>query len=196
MAKAKPPARLNPFQPRPPILLVGDADPRTLVPLIGQITTSWENAEIGYSYIYSTLLNPVRDSQAARRAYGSIISAVSRKATIESAAEVFFHKFPNETLEEETAHLLNVYIAGASRRNDVAHGVITNGIAPRTGWFVESNFYSNKRDIDFKSPYAYTSSQLSEIAKRMTALRFDTGALQDALKVHFLSCDPKLRGRY
>lgn len=188
--------RRNVFEPRPPILPVGDSDPRTLVPLIGEITTTWEGTEIAYSYFYATILKPTGyTSPAARRAYGSIISANSRKGMIESAAEVFFHLFPSATLEQETTDLLSMYSSAASRRNDIAHGVIMNSKFG-SGWYLEANTYSTKRDMAFTSPYAYTSTQIKKIANHINRLRFDVEAFRDTLKEHFQSCDPKLRARY
>jgi hypothetical protein len=197
MAKSKmPPKRKNPFEPRPPILPVGDSDPRSIVPLIGEVTTSWEAAEISYSYLFSTIVSPVAGSRAVRRAYGSVISARTRKEMIESAGELFFHVFPNADIEGDFLHLLKIYNSAASRRNDVAHGMIIAGTGTRTGWYLEANTYSTKRDVTFQTPYAYTSAQMKEMANKISRLQYDVQAFRDILKAHFLSFDPKLRAQY
>jgi len=197
MSKPKIRVRENPFEQRPTTLPVGDDDPRKIVPLIGEITTTWEGTEIAYAYLYATVLKPTGyTSPAARRAYGAIISAKSRKAMIEAAAEVFFHQFPSTTIELEMADFLKIYDSASGRRNDIAHGVIVSGQKPRSGWYLEANFYSNKRPMTFESPYAYTSAQMKRIASQFTALRFDVEAFRDTLKEHFQSSDPKYRARY
>ena len=197
MTKSKFHIRENPFEPRPKMLPVGDAEPMMIYPMIGQVITSWEGTEIGYSYLYATVLKPTGyTSPAARRAYGSIISVRSRKAMIESAAEVYFHLFPSPTIEQEMADLLNIYMSAASRRNDIAHGVIVSAQGPRTGWYLESNLYSNKRDVTSITPYAYTSDQMKRLAGQFVKLRFDVEGFRGTLKTHFLSFDPKLRAQY
>jgi hypothetical protein len=115
---------------------------------------------------------------------------------IEAAAEVFFHLFPDKSLEQETTDLLSMYGSAAARRNDVAHGIIIEGRAPRRGWYLEANTYSTKRDMTFTSPFAYTAAQIKKISDQISRLRFDVEGFRDTLKEHFQSCDPKLRGRY
>jgi hypothetical protein len=196
MTKSKVKIFKNPFEPRPPILPVGDHGPLTIVPLIGEITTTWETTEIGYAYLFSTTIKPTIPMPAARRAYGSVVSPRARKQMIEAAGEVFFHLFPNELIEEQFANFLNVYDSASSRRNDIAHGVIVAGRKGRSGWYLEANTYSNKRDMKDDSPYAYTSAQMKQIANMFSRLRMDVEAFRNTLKEHFLSCDPKLRARY
>lgn len=196
MAKPKVKIRDNPFEPRPATLPRGDGDPREIVQCIGEITTVWEGTEISYSYLFATILRPTHSIPAARRAYGSIISAKSRRDMIDGAGEVFFHHFPNERLEQELGELLNIYMSAASRRNEIAHGIILNGQPPRWGWYLEANAYSAKRDVTFKSPYAYTSAQMHQIATWFNQLRTDVYTFGNTLKEHFLSCDPRARARY
>jgi len=188
--------RANPFEPRPPILPNGDADPNVLLIQIGAVTTTWENTEIGYAYLFGFLAKPTGYAPAARRGYGAIISAKSRKDVIAGAAEVFFHLFPDQWLEQELADFLNIYISAASRRNDVAHGVIASGRSPRAGWYLEPNMYGNKRDVLLNTPYAYTSTQLKRLSKLFSGLRLDVEAFRRTLTRHYESSDPKRRARY
>lgn len=196
MSKPKIKIRDNPFEPRPESLPIGDDNPHKIYPVIGEITTVWEGAEISYSYLFSTILRPTQSIPAARRAYGSIISAKSRRDMIEGAGEVFFHLFPNARLEQELGEFLNIYMSAANRRNEIAHGVIVRTTGQREGWYLEANTYSRKRDMNFNSPYAYTGAQMHQIASRFSRLRTDVEGFRSTLKEHFLSCDPRARARY
>jgi hypothetical protein len=152
--------------------------------------------EVAYSYLFNNVVRPQISSPALRRAYGAVISPRGRKGMIEAAAEVFFDQFPNSILEKEMKKFLNIYDSAASRRNDIAHGVIFSALAPYTGWYLEANAYSNKRSVKRETPYAYTSKQILWFGAQFTQLGFSVNTFRDRLKEHFSTCDPKPRAKY
>jgi hypothetical protein len=185
----------NPFEPRPPKLPVGDADPNALLYAIGAALSAWEMTEVTYSYLFNTLTRPRTQSPAIRRAYGSIIASRSRREMIEAAADVFFHNFPDAFLQRELADFMNIYSSGAARRNEFAHGIVASNKAGQ--WYLEANLYSNKRTVSRESPFAYTSAQINKIASQFTKLNRDVNAFQATLMDHFaLSSNTKARERY
>lgn len=197
MSKSKlPKVHINPFEPRPKILKVGDTDPREILVAVGNALGSWEMAEVSFAHLFNALVRPQINSPALRRAYGSIISSKVRREMIEASADVFFHQFPNTVLESEFGEFANIYSSAVSRRNDFAHGVVFAGLAPRKGWYLEANTYGSKRDVRRNSQYAYTSHQINAISKNFSNLASHAYAFGDTLKEHFASSDPKLRARY
>jgi hypothetical protein len=188
--------RTNIFEKRPDTLPHGDADPHKILCAVGQALSSWEMVEVSYSYLFNTLARPQGASIAIRRAYGSIISARSRREMIEAAAETFFHFFPFRHYEDDLKDFMRIYGSASSRRNEFAHGVVYTSRSPRTGFYLEANDYNNKRGINRLSPYAYTSDQIMKIAKQFTAHRFDVEAFRSELARHFQESDPKARERY
>ena len=186
----------NPFEPRPDPFPIGDTDPKKVCYAIGSLLSTWEDTETAFSYLFNAVARPQISSYAIRRAYGSIEGSRARKGMIETSAAVFFKSFPDQQLESDLKELMNIYISAISRRNDCAHGIVMGGLPPLSGWYVEANMYSSKRDVKLKSPYAYTSHQILEFGHSFANLRQNAYALADKLKAHFRASHPPARERY
>jgi hypothetical protein len=185
---------INPFEHQPNRLAVGDSNPVAICCAIGSTLTTWEMTEVAYSYLFNMIVRPRHSSPAIRRAYGSIVSPRGRREAIEAAAEVFFQKFPNAGLEHELSEFIGIHRNASARRNEIAHGVIVSAHA--ASWYLEANEYSDKRNVNRESPYAYTSTQITKIGSHYSSLRRDVEALRSTLKEHFQSSDPKARASY
>jgi len=174
----------------------GDFDPREIQRAIGSYLTSWEMTEVSFAYLFNATVRPDLNSEAIRRAYGSITSARTRKGMIEEGAKVFFKAFPENSLAKKLRDLLKVYDSAATRRNEVAHGIILAGLPPHTGWYLEANMYSSRRDVARESPYAYTSTQLYEFQRGLKQLGDDSYVLADALRELFQASRATRHGLY
>lgn len=111
-----------------------------------------------------------------------------------SQAGSFFGLFPNESLEKEMKTLLKIYKDGASRRNDIAHGLAM----PRghLGYQIQASIYTVKRDLNWISPYSYSSRQIEFFQDRFHWLGGQANEMLKKIDVHFFASPEKSRRRY
>lgn len=177
---------------RPPSKTQGDSDADNLYTMVGRCLSRWEQIEEQFADVFEAFV--AVGSHAARRAYGSIISAGGRREALEAAAEVFFHnRITIPKIEEERFKTLLKHFAVASgRRNDIAHGIVhdwtidAGGGRRVRGCFLFPAGYSSKKTVAFAEPdfenlwsfvpgkYRYTAKDLSDFYVRFAELDLAT----------------------
>ena len=71
-------------------------------------------------------------SYAAIRAYGSVIAFRGRSEMVKAAASAYFHENPNRLSQKRLSDLLNLAGRYSARRNEIAHGLLTNTHTPHS----------------------------------------------------------------
>jgi len=154
---------------------------------VGLCLSQWESIENHFADIFQTFIDT--KSHAAKRAYGSIVSAAGRRDALEAAAEVFFAEWSMipEVEQKRFMHLLKHFSRATGRRNEIAHGIAKNlgvHIQGRVegGWFLFPAEYNSNKTSAFAGPdiqntwsfdlglYRYTSDDLSHFYSRFGEL--------------------------
>jgi hypothetical protein len=151
-------------KPAPPE--TGDLDVRALYAAVGEALSEWERMEERLSVLFSILIGLDRPSEAASRAYGSILGFRQRREMIERAAEVYFDLHPDADLQKIFDDALEYAGGFASRRNDIAHGKVTSFFDrdKNTVFLVWPPFYnSTKMTWTGTAAYVYNSTQVDKI---------------------------------
>jgi hypothetical protein len=116
----------------------GDTDANALYRSVGRALSAWEfmEAHLGSVYAALTLAPSERYFAPAMRAFGTVTNTFSRAEMITHAAEAFFFleysraKDECDVLHTELKEILKHYRGWAARRNDIAHGCVTESGHP------------------------------------------------------------------
>jgi hypothetical protein len=116
----------------------GDADANALYRSVGRALSAWEGleADLGSVCAALTLAPSQRYAAPAIRAFGTVNNTGSRAEMITHAAEAFFHLASSsvrddvDVLMTELKEILKHYRGWAARRNDIAHGYVTESRHP------------------------------------------------------------------
>jgi hypothetical protein len=169
---------------------IGDASEDITFAAVGRALTRWEEFEVMFASLFSTLVSTDDNTAAAIRAYGSVITFRGRAEMVRAAAEVHFRLFPNEALWKTFKTFVNQLTGHASpRRNEIAHGVvrpylsIVDGNATRTFCLFPPYYAANKNEIEriemrdggiqltwHTAKYVYSSVEINNFAKSFKAL--------------------------
>jgi hypothetical protein len=100
---------------------------------------------------------------------------------MKQAAGVFFQFFPDPEAELRFLDLFKLYQDGGARRNEIAHGMVMNGVNHLDGYFLTANPWGSKsRRRDMNPAYIYDVIQLHQFRDWFVELS------QHADQVHFL----------
>lgn len=136
----------------------GDANENDLFAAVGKALSRWELAENHMARLFGVLVEST--SQASARAFGTVVSSTGRREMLEKAAEVYFDSPRFRTHDAEISPfrrkhdsgvlktLLKNYARAAERRNDIAHGIVTEILwrEPRShGHFLVPPDYNTRR---------------------------------------------------
>jgi hypothetical protein len=133
---------------RPPRRAIGDRDAVRLYLAIGRALTFWEILEVSLGELFAILVET--PSQAAPRAYGTLASAFARRDMLLVAGEVLFkYRKPDQVKYHVLDKLLKNYSEASSRRNDIAHGIVTDftnnaGASIPGGYLVPAEYNSRR----------------------------------------------------
>ncbi len=149
---------------------------------VGHALSSWEYFEGSLGILYGTLVGNISDTSPAMRAYGAVAAFSTRKDMINEASAAYFFS-NNSPLQPAIASLLIEAKEFATRRNEIAHGIIqpyyTGGLAPSGYALGPSRFAVRKRklsrhpelEIDLAvGIYAYTSDLLLGFSRHFGVL--------------------------
>lgn len=177
----------------PPPATQGDKDPFITFGAVGAALSDWERFEGHLALIFSALIGTDRSIPAARRAYGTIVSFGGRADMLSSAAEMYFIDYPDESLDADLTALMKLARKGASRRNEIAHGIVQpmqGALTMFTGatYALYPAYYStSRRDSDFLPKYAYTSVEISRFARQFHDLVAPASSVLDRIRGKHLS---------
>lgn len=163
----------------------GDADSAAIFYAVGMTLSKWEVLEQHFAFLFQRF---VEGSWAAKRAYGSIMSNSGRRDAISAAAEQYFvmDRPARGDLQSRLNRVLNHFKDAGSRRNELAHGVVTKVSIDNVdhGFFlVPPEYNSNKTLVvgsvlsntpDKFSPmrwkYRYTNQDILELSVKIASL--------------------------
>jgi hypothetical protein len=119
--------------PPSPELKIGDAAENVIYESVGRALSKWEGLVADLTSIFAVLTSQDEPWQynPAVRAFGAVQGAAAKSEMVQQAAEALFHNFEmqlNVDCDEYRAGLkllLRDYNGWSARRNDVAHGYVT-----------------------------------------------------------------------
>jgi hypothetical protein len=168
-----PPPPPTPPQPKPwdmpPLPSYGDPDKNSTYTAVGMALSQWESFEGQPGLIYGCLVGDVCDASPALRAYGVISGFSTRVEMLREASKAFFFK-QSSLLEEELNSLLDDAKNFATRRNEIAHGIVqsyySGGLA-NSGYALGPSKYAARKqeltnhhaieEVILSGKYAHTS---------------------------------------
>ena len=180
----------------------GDTTKEAVFVAIGGALSAWENLESWLSHIFAELVAPNAFPLAARRAYGSILTFRGRKEMIQAAAKAVFFVSPNDTLQERLKSFLDEAQNFAARRNEIAHGIVTEYWPKRSlirfatkGFVLGPPAYAtNKTDLEpgrvilepvYHAPsYAYSSAEIEGFERHFERIEREARSLYLHLMKH------------
>ncbi len=190
---------------RPPSKDAGDPNTDNLYMMVGRCLSRWEKIEEEFADLFETFV--AVGSHAAKRAYGSIVSAGGRRDALKAAAEVFFYKHPAipQIEQKRFKALLDHFAVASGKRNEIAHGIVENftiHVGPRQagGCFLFPAGYNSNKTKAFREAgdienlwsfvpgkYRYIAADLSYFYVRFAALDQATDEYTVDLKREYLT---------
>jgi hypothetical protein len=175
------PPKRNPWDV-PPLPSIGDESPDLTYVGVGHALSSWEYFEGALGILYGTLVGGIEETSPTLRAYGVVSGFSTRRDMINEASTAYFFSKPSP-VQAEISSLLNESKEFATRRNEIAHGIIqpyyVGGLAPSGFVLGPSRFAVRKRKLS-KHPeleidlaigiYAYTNDLLIRFSYQFNSL--------------------------
>jgi hypothetical protein len=165
---------------------LGERDKDILHTAVGRALNEWELVESSLSLIFGHFVES--KSPAARRSYGTIISAVARNAALEAAAIEFFREKEDESRADLFA-LIKAHLKAAQYRNNIAHGICygwlyIGGRQSSPGWFLcPPNYNTRKNDVPAAgAAYIYKAADIDHCKKRFEQLATEATDLDGYLR--------------
>src|SRR5256885_1916125 len=124
----------------------GNKNPDDLYLAVGRALTKWEGLEAEMSALFAVVTGGTDQWYyvPSTRAYGAVNGTGARADMVSKAAEAFFlehyasvnrdeRQTELSTFETDLKEIIKAYRGWAARRNDVAHGYVTEGGHPDYG---------------------------------------------------------------
>lgn len=179
------PKQPKPWDPGDPPV-EGDASEDAIYLSVGKALSQWERLEHQMSNIFAAIVSKNADNPA-RWAYGAVMASGTRADMLKGAAHIYFYPLVRtantkkraefEGLQKQLDDLVNEVGNFAARRNNIAHGVVSQYFPPTTGkqgFCLVPPLYATKH---YKArpvyPYAFTSKKIDEFATHFTRLGKD-----------------------
>lgn len=170
---------------------------------VGEALTMWEQLETTFAFLFSALVSGSPSNTVALRAYGAVRTFEGRAEMLKEAGFAYFGAYSAPEGEAALKNLLRAAREFGSRRNDIAHGMVTalewvppieGSATEERGWCVVPAFYiSNRHDMNHVPDYVYTSAEMHIFSRRWSVLSYLVRSLTDYLTADLLSSWP---GRY
>jgi hypothetical protein len=168
----------------------GDKTPEQIFLAVGRALTKWEGVEVSLGSIFTALIGSVDVPGSyipAVRAFGAVINSSTRSEMILQAAEAFFYEFEGEGFYDEVQpyraelkKIMLAYTGWISRRNDLAHGYVTENKmpdyeideAPLTSFYLLCPSHGNtkKWPLDWEPTYKYKGEDIENFAREFEDL--------------------------
>lgn len=153
----------------------GDATATPLYEAVGIALSNWELLETALSNVYTTIINS--NSRAAVAAYGTILTTAGRISMIEAAAAEERGVIDAPLFAELKKLIVSDVGKMAGRRNEIAHGSVTEFIGLESaGHYLVPPQHSTRKHLSPREPakvedfpfgqlkYAYTAGQILRYA--------------------------------
>lgn len=168
----------------------GDDSIRLTYESVGRTLSAWESHESALSLLFANFVGS-RETRAAKRAYCAVRTFEGRAEMLKAASKAYFETYPDKPLYAKFSEIYKQAKEYASRRNDIAHGVVGHFYSqPFPMYAIESSSYAlypsyanfKDRDINEVPAYCYTSVELDyfyeQFFKLIEPVRFICGTLQ------------------
>ena len=159
---------------------VGDSTESLIFEAVGRVLSKWEGLVADLTSVFAVFAG--RDESwhynPAVRAFGSVQGATAKSEMVQQAGEALFHHFErqrNVDCDEFRAGLrglLREYNGWSARRNDVAHGYVTESQMPdyskddqpivSTYLLCPSHSASRKWPMDWEPVYQYRADEIEQ----------------------------------
>lgn len=180
---------------RPALSIKGDENPFLVYAATGQVLSRWESVEIQVGYVYTALVGS-HGNWFSLCDYGSGVTTRSRLQILGEAAKKFFVRKPHQALEGEFYDLNDKVVGFASRRHDIAHGIVrgegwTNWRIPEEpyqdaqGFFLlPSHYRGQSYDDNYLPLYAFTTRSMQDLQNHLGRLEMEAMGLAARLARH------------
>jgi hypothetical protein len=149
---------------------------------VGWALSGWEVLEMSLVGLFDALVGIDLDSHASHRAYGAVTIWNVRRDMLNAAAEAYFWQFTNSALAREISEAIKLADRYASRRNDIAHGIVLaydevlgapSPLGGFRGWLLFPALTSTKAmRRAFQDPkYGFTSDQIRGFGQRFRDIK-------------------------
>jgi len=103
----------------------GDPTEEAVFVAVGRFLTKWEKLEMGCAEAYAAFVTMGSfETTIAMRSFGTVSASRSRTDMLKQAAEAYQFLGHEDGIRDHVGTLLNAYTDHASRRNEIAHGVV------------------------------------------------------------------------
>jgi hypothetical protein len=161
-------------------LKVGDATESVIYEAVGRALSSWEGLVADLTFVFAVLTSQDEPWQynPAVRAFGAVQGAAAKSEMVQQAAEALFHNFEMQLAVDCDEYraglksLLREYNGWSARRNDVAHGYVTERRMPdyanddtliiSTYLLCPSHSASRKWPVGWEPAYQYRADEIEK----------------------------------
>lgn len=135
----------------------GDHDPTILHAAVGRALSAWELLELDWARVYSVFIWKHPYEAVHEPQYKNARIFRERMGIIDTAAKTYFMQRPNQESEGEYDRLKDETVHLADRRNDIAHGLVTNvgSVSYNTAEVMQGKFHP----LHMLCPAMYRSKQ-------------------------------------
>jgi len=173
---------MNPWD-IPPFPEHGDPSADLTFAAVGRAMSEWEELELYLARLYGKFLGIPPVKAIALPEYRDVANFHTRSKVIENAATKYFVSHPNQEREGEFEHVLDDIRQLASRRNDIAHGVVKlwwnheetfSQAVDRNEYMLIPSIYSDKKFGDDREPkYLFRSIEIKQFADHFRRYRLE-----------------------
>jgi hypothetical protein len=160
---------------------VGDPSQEVIYTAVGKALTRWEGlvADLTSVFAVLTAADEPWNYNPAVRAFGSVQGAAAKSEMVQQGVEALFHNFERQlnvdcaSMRDELKGLLREYCGWGARRNDIAHGYVTESRAPdytndeqpivSTFLLCPSHSASRKWPMDWEPAYKYRAVEIDKL---------------------------------
>jgi hypothetical protein len=159
---------------------VGDPSEDAIFVAVGKALSRWEGVVADLTSVFAVLTatDEPWNYNPAVRAFGTVQGAAAKSEMIQQGAEALFHNFERQlcvncdSIRNELRGLLRECGGWGARRNDIAHGYVTESRAPdytkdeqpivSTFLLCPSHSASRKWPMDWEPAYKYRAAEIEK----------------------------------
>lgn len=171
------------FGPRP-LAIQGNATEEELFVAVGKALSCWELVEQGVASLFTivTVGSYYAPTAPALRAYASVIGSRARIDMVTAALKSWLNDWPDCPCGQNALEALKNCKSWASRRNEVAHGLVDKHFEQES-WFLMPSLYSIKgRPLPkAKAAYRYNAEIIESFAVKFIELHHEINAATSML---------------
>ncbi|MGN6311719.1 MAG: hypothetical protein ACTHNN_19435 [Xanthobacteraceae bacterium] len=179
----------------------GNSDGEVIFLAVGKALSKWEGLIADLTSVFAVLTAPDEpwNYNPAVRAFGTVQGATAKSEMVQQAAEALFHNFERQLyvdcgeIRDELKGLLKEYNGWSGRRNDIAHGYVTEHRLPNyaddgdgelitTFLLLPSHSASRKWPMDWEPAYQYLAEEIEKFGEAFDGLANRIRAFSEKLE--------------